>query len=234
MITRNLFLLFLFLIFFIPFIFKKSVLENLTLPRGPGLGSNNNNSFKYIDSNEEAECYEKASRTPMRANCNPTEHNNYRKNSEEEKQKIYPELLVPEEEGCVLNPRFPVSENSKCSIPIEEEHALPISPGVEEEEEHISTRRQVMEEDEENKQTTIAVPEEEQRDVKYQDKKQQQIKRMAQKKNGMINQSSKSVHPVNINVRYNNNKPLSVNNYDDNSNTDISKYLFDNGFNANV
>ena len=66
--------------------------------------------------------------------------------------------------------------------------------------------------------------------TKQEKPKQKITKKEKQEQAGIMNVTNRTRRPVNINVRYNNNRPMSINDYGDN-NMDVSRYIFDKGFN---
>jgi hypothetical protein len=144
--------------------------------------------------------------------------------------EMMPDVELPEEE--VPFPRI-INVNPNEVIPrfapyTQEEEEQRQIPMVEEE-----RRRMVVMEEE------SMIPKKVKKDKvekpllkQYHDKKQDQIKKMMDDQNQSLNTTMDSQNPVNINVSYNNNRPISYNNYDDNANgsIDLSKYLFDSGY----
>ena len=116
-------------------------------------------------------------------------------------------------------------EEEQTLMPVQEERRMPVQ----------EERRMFPSMMPEEERLMPVINQEEQRVLKpkekrYMDKKQKQIKKMMDDQTKVVNSSIGADNPVNINVSYNNNRPLSYNNYDGNGVTDVSKYLFDSGF----
>jgi hypothetical protein len=113
-------------------------------------------------------------------------------------------MPIMEEETRKMYP-FVEEERMKRIMPIMEEETGRMYPFVEEE---IMKRK-------------IQIMEEEEMKIKLEKSK-------SVDGNYLKNVSDSSFGPVNVNVSYDDNLPMSINNYD--NKIDISKYLFDNGF----